>query len=78
MFVLVSCFISANVCCDEIFPSLYTWKLPLDIALRKNADTIYWENDVYFMKKRAGGHLYAGYDMMNPKGGPGENVFAAS
>lgn len=75
---IVLIFLSLNSIAAN-YPLLsYYWKLPLRTDSRKDLKSVFWEHDAHFLAKRKGGHFHTGIDIMNPKGGLCEKIFAAS
>ena len=75
---IVLIFLSLNAIAANYPLISYYWKLPLKTDSRKDLKSVLWEHDAHFLAKRKGGHFHTAIDIMNPKGGPGEKVFAAS
>jgi murein DD-endopeptidase MepM/ murein hydrolase activator NlpD len=58
-------------------PIAREWKLPLHTHSRKEWRSVHISEKAGFMAKRFK-HLHTGIDIVNPKGGPGEAVYAAA
>ena len=77
IFFLTAIFFSVHVFAGEILPIANEWKLPLSISPRKGLNALYRLKNAGFLDKRFG-HLHTGIDLINPRGGPGEKVYAAA